>query len=120
MDLYTSEVTFGRITLWRVLAVRPSVGLSVCPSVYPALAKFCPLINFKLISPRLICLCTMNGHDPQMSPIDFEVNISNVKVSVTLNINHCPLNSLKSIKLRNTIVCVLVGHFPYTRITPND
>jgi len=38
--------------------------LSVRPSVRPALAKSCPLINFKLISPRYTILGIMNCHDP--------------------------------------------------------
>ena len=64
----TFEGTFGRIMLWCMSSVRPSgwpsVCLSVCLSVCPALAKSCPLINFKLISPRLTFLCIVNGHDP--------------------------------------------------------
>jgi len=57
---YTHERTFRRIMLWRMLSVHPSV----CPSVCLALAKSCPLINFKPISPRLTFLCIINGHDP--------------------------------------------------------
>ena len=59
---------------------------SVRLSVRPALAKFCLLINFKLISLRLTFLSIMNGHDPQMIPFDLGVSRSEVKATVTLNI----------------------------------
>ena len=42
----------------------------------------------------------MNGHDPQMNPIDFEVN------------------SLKPIELTDPIINVLIGHDP--KIIPVD
>ena len=59
--VYTSEGTFGRILLWRMSSVcpsvRPSVRLSVFMSMFLsvclALSKYCSLINFELISHRL-------------------------------------------------------------------
>jgi len=45
-----------------------------------------------------------------MISIDFWVNGSKVKVTVTLNIKNCPLNNLIHIQLRDTIIGVLVGH----------
>ena len=72
IHFYTPEETFGSILLWRMSSVRASIRQSVCPSVIPsvslsvrpAFAKSCPLINFKLISPRLTFLAIMDGYDP--------------------------------------------------------
>jgi len=45
-----------------------------------------------------------------MIPIDFGVSRS--KVTVTCSIKPYPHNNMKSIKLRDSIVGVLVGHDP--------
>ena len=67
----------------------PSVKLcygTCCPTVCSALAKSCQLIIFKLVSPRLIFLGIMNGHDPKMILIEFEISRLKIKVTVTLNL----------------------------------
>ena len=45
-----------------------------------------------------------------MIPIDFGVSRSKAKVTVTLNKHQCPLNNLKPMKLRDTIIGVFVAH----------
>jgi hypothetical protein len=56
------------------------VGLSVCPST-----RWLSDDNSRTLRPRIMKLHRYIDHDSQMTPIDFEVTRSKVKVTVTRN-----------------------------------
>ena len=62
------------------IALLMSVGLSVCQSVGPS-TRWLSDDNSRTLGPRIMKLHRYIDHDSQMTPIDFEVTRSKVKVT---------------------------------------
>ena len=63
-----------------LMSVCPSVCMSVCPST-----RWFPDDNSRTLRPRIMKLHRYIDHDSQMTPIDFQVTRSKVKVTVPKN-----------------------------------
>ena len=73
--------------------------------------KQSPINNLRTLWLRDLILDMLIGHHQQMSPINFEVNGSKVKVSVTLSWKkQFPINNLRTLNLRDFILGRQVCH----------